>query len=366
MEAAGCIAVLDHCTVRTARFPQSFICWCFSPPPAVPFPPPPVLMVQEGPSAPDPQQLPLGMHEGEPLVPVETGEFLLPGDDVLVVGTREPPVCGEWSYDDSELEEPKFTARRIDGVSAPEMKATPIHPIRAVVDPRAIAARAAAASTAAASTAAARTTVAGTTHPAEPVRVTAEHPNRSLRPTVEALRLAFDQSPSDTPRAVAYASALERTGDAVAALAALERAEAAGADAFALACARASALGAMLKYDDAAAALKAAAKLRADHAEVYVQSGILACRRGRWKDAVEPLQKGIAGEPEHSQAHYYLGEALNKADQLEAAKSAYQRAAELDPENWRALKGIGIALDRLGRSTEAAPWYRRAREAQRG
>jgi Flp pilus assembly protein TadD len=290
------------------------------------------------------------MHEGEPLVPVETGDFPIPGDEGSVVATREPPVCGEWSYDDSELEEPRFTARRIDGVSAPEMKATPIHPIRAVVAPKTLsmAARAAAA------------------HPTEPVRITAEHPTRSLRPTVEALRLAFDHSPSDTPRAVAYASALERTGDAAAALAVLERAESAGGDAFALACARASALGATLKYDDAAASLKAAAKLRPDHPELHVQAGILACRRGRWKDAVEPLQKGIAGEPEHAQAHYYLGEALNKADQLEAAKTAYQRAAELDPENWRALKGIGIVLDRLGRSTEAAPWYRRAREAQRG
>jgi len=308
-------------------------------------------MVEDGPSAPDPQQLPLGMHEGKPLVPVETGDFPIPDGEGPVVGTREPPVCGEWSYDDSELEEPRFTARRIDGVSAPQMKATPIHPIRAVVDPKAMAARAAAVSAA---------------HPAEPVRITAEHPTRSLRPTVEALRLAFDQSESDTPRAVAYAAALERTGDAAAALAVIERAVAAGADPFAMACARASALGALLKYDDAAAALKAAGKLRPDHAELHVQAGILACRRGRWKDAVEPLQKGIAGEPEHPQAHYYLGEALNKADQLEAAKSAYQRAAELDPENWRALKGIGIVLDRLGRSTEAAPWYRRAREAQRG
>jgi Flp pilus assembly protein TadD len=308
-------------------------------------------MAHEGPSAPDPQQLPLGMHEGEPLVPVESDDFLTSDGDGPIVGTREPPVCGEWSYDDSELEEPRFTARRIDGVSSPQMKATPIHPIRAVVDSKAMAARAAATSAA---------------RPADPARITSEHPTRSLRPTVEALRLAFDQSESDTLRAVAYASALERTGDATAALAVIERAAAAGADAFAMACARASALGALLKYDDAAAALKAAGKLHPDHAELHVQAGILACRRGRWKDAVEPLQKGIVGEPEHSQAHYYLGEALNKADQLEAAKTAYQRAAELDPENWRALKGIGIVLDRLGRSTEAAPWYRRARDAQRG
>lgn len=286
------------------------------------------------------------MFEGEPLVPIELGQG--PGE-VVQVPLREPPVCGEWSYDDSELEEPRFVARRIDGVSAPTMKATPIAPIRVVVDPKAMAARAAAAPP-----------VAEAMRPSPP-----EPPPRALRPTLEALRLVFEQTPGDTSRALAYIGALERNTDAAAALRAIDTAKAAGADAFALECARASALGAQLKYDDAAKAIKAAAKLRPDDPEVHVQSGILACRRGRWKDAIEPLQKGVAGNPEHPTAHYYIGEALNHADRLEEARAAYERASELDPENWRALKGVGVVLDRLGRSPEAAVWYRRARDVQR-
>jgi Flp pilus assembly protein TadD len=299
----------------------------------------------EGPSAPDPQQLPLGMFDGgEPLVPMET---IAPGEELVAAPLREPPVCGEWSYDDSELEETRFVARRIDGVSAPVSKATPIQPIRVVVDARAMAARAAAAAA------------------VPPTRIPAEAPSRDRRPTLEALRLVFEQTPGDTTRAAAYIAALERSGDGQAALKAIERAEAAGADAFVMQCARASALGALLRYDDAAKALKQAAKLKPEHPEVLVQTGILSCRRGRWKDAVEPLQAGVAGAPAHPQAHYYIGEALNHTDRLEEARAAYERAADLDPENWRALKGIGIVLDRLGRSAEAAPWYRRARDAQR-
>ena len=84
-------------------------------------------------SAPDPEQLPLGMFEGIPLVPIETYG---PDDEIVIIPVREPPVCGEWSYDDSELEEPKFVAKRIDGIAAPTSKATPIHPIRAQIDPR--------------------------------------------------------------------------------------------------------------------------------------------------------------------------------------------------------------------------------------
>ncbi|MBX3174753.1 MAG: tetratricopeptide repeat protein [Gemmatimonadaceae bacterium] len=290
------------------------------------------------------------MFDGEPLV-APTGSI---EEVVVAVPLREPPVCGEWSYDDSELEETRFVARRIDGMSAPTSKATPIMPIRAVVDPKAMAARAA---------------VRQPPIPepdSGPKRLSNESAARALRPTLEALRLAFEQTPGDTQRALAYAAALERTGDAAGSLAALDKAAAAGADTFAITCARAGALGATLKYDDAAKAIKAAAKLQPEHPEILVQTGILACRRARWKDAIEPLERGVAAAPEHAQAHYYLGEALNHADRLEDAKTNYKRAAELDPENWRAMKGVGMVLDRLGRSADAAPWYKRAREAQRG
>lgn len=286
------------------------------------------------------------MFDGDPLLSPEQAAA---EGELVQVPLREPPVCGEWSYDDSELEEPRFVARRIDGVSAPTMKATPIAPIRVVVDSRAMAARAAASPPVA---------EAMRPSPAEP-------PPRALRPTLEALRIVFEQTPGDTSRALAYIAALERANSHGDALKAIETSKAAGGDAFALECARANALGAQLKYDDAAKAIKAAAKLRPDDPEVFVQTGILACRRGRWKDAVEPLQRGAEANPQHAAAHYYIGEALNHADRLEEARAAYERAAELDPENWRAIKGVGVVLDRLGRSSEAASWYRRAREAQR-
>lgn len=303
----------------------------------------------EPPSAPDPEQLPLGWSEGIPLVPVETYG---PAEEVVIVPVREPPVCGEWSYDDSELEEPKFVARRIDGIAAPTSKATPIHPIRAVVDARPAAA-------------AARAANEPPQDDSTRARPEAPAPSRALRPTIEALRRAFDQTPGDTVRVLAYVAALERTTDAGKALEVLDAAEAAGADLFAITCARASALGAKLRYDDAEKMIRAAAKLRPDAPEVLLQTGILACRRARWRDAVEPLQRGVALAPENAMAHYFIGEALNHTDVLQGALTAYQRAAELEPDHWRALKGVGIVLDRLGRSTEAALFYRQARDAQR-
>lgn len=302
-------------------------------------------------SAPDPEQLPLGMFEGVPLLPVETHG---PDDEIIVIPVREPPVCGEWSYDDSELEEPRFVAKRIDGIPQPTMKATPIAPIRTVVDSRP------------AGTPPARrsmpvpgsvVTVAGAAAKPEPTR--------AMRPTVEALRIAFEQSPADTARVLAYVSALEKKNDSTTALTVLDQAEAAGADLFQVTCARANSLGAKLRYDEAEAMIKKAAKLRADAPEVHLQTGILACRRGRWRDAVDPLRRSIELDDTNATAHYHIGEALNHADNLSGALAAYMRASALEPDHWRALKGVGIMLDRLGRSPEAAEYYRRARDAQR-
>lgn len=303
-------------------------------------------------SAPDPEQLPLGMFEGIPLVPVETYG---PDDEVVIVPVREPPVCGEWSYDDAELEEPRFVARRIDGVAAPTMKATPIAPIRAVVDSRPGGAPPARRSV----------PVPGSVVTTVGAARSETAPSRALRPTIEALRIAFEQSPGDTARALAYVAALEKKNDATLALAVLDKAEAAGADPFGVTCARASALGAKLRYDDAEAMLKKAAKLKPDAAEVHLQTGILACRRARWRDAIEPLRRAVALDAANASAHYYIGEALNQTDDRAGALTAFLQASELEPDHWRALKGVGIVLDRLGRSPEAAEYYRRARDAQR-
>ena len=297
------------------------------------------------------------------MLPVETHG---PDDEIVMISVREPPVCGEWSYDDSELEEAKFVARRIDGIAAPTSKATPIHPIRAQIDSRPTARQQPARSTAGASHGPSTTEAPALAPALAPPLAPASSPaSRPLRPTTESLRRAFEEVPGDTSLVMAYVAALEKTGDTSIALTALDAAEAGGADLFTLSCARASALGIQLRYGDAEKMIKLAAKLRPEAAEVRVQTGILACRRARYRDAIEPLRRAIASEADHVTAHYFLGEALNQTDDLKGALAEYQRAAELEPDHWRALKGVGIVLDRLGRSTDAAEFYRRARDAQR-
>ncbi len=88
-------------------------------------------------------------------------------------------------------------------------------------------------------------------------------------------------------------------------------------------------------------------------------------RKGLWSEAVSQLRRVVEIDPSRGAAYFYLGEALNKTDDLYGAMAAYQRAAELMPEHSRALYGLGIVYDRLGRPDDAARMYRRSREIGR-
>lgn len=247
----------------------------------------------------DPAQLLLGAAEGVPLVPVEAYG---PDATPMMIAVREPPVCGEWSYDDRELEEPGGTV------------------LTAVVRPDAVAPPIAA--------------------PAPAPMRPAEAPSTRHAPASAVTVTPVPAAPTPTPTA-------------------------APSDPFRLACARIETLANALRYDAAVQALRELDQLRPDAPEIALYTGVIACRRAKWKDAVAPLRTAAERLPDHAGAHYHLGEALNKCDDLAGALVAYQRAAELDPTHWRALKGVGIVYDRLGKPEQAAPFYRRARDAQR-
>ncbi len=308
----------------------------------------------------DPAQLSFGDVEAVPLLRVDRLAEGTGGATDSAMLFREPPVCGESSYDDVEDAGPSWSVRIVQ-----EAEAAPAAQRQRTAPPRPVPQRPT------------NPVQAPAVRPAAPMRTTGTHsvpdaggvPKRSAQvamPTaaLDSLKRSTEMSPRDAEAAIAYAFALEKHGDASAALDALDVCAAAGGDELHLICARAFLLGSRLKYDLAEAELKRAAKLRADDPEVQLQVGILACRRARWRDAVEPLTKAAAQRSEDALAHFYLGEALNHVDQLPAALAAYEHATRLDPANWRAFKGVGIVLDRLGRPADAAVAYRHMREAQ--
>ncbi len=327
----------------------------------------------------DPAQLSFGDVAAVPQLRVEQKGTGSGADEMSAVMHREPPVCGESSYDYLPDAGPSWSVRIVQ-----ESEAAPSTPRGLVSRPGAVAQRAAASGSRLSATSrppvaprpASLTPATLAAMPSRPVPPrTSPLPAAMIAPmrptpvampslSLDPLKRATELSPTDADAAIIYAQALDRHGNAAAALGALDECLANGGDDVRLICARAFLLGSRLRYDLAEQELKRAAKIRADDPDVQLQTGVLAGRRARWRDAVEPLQKAVAQRADDPLAHFYLGEALNHVDQLPAALSAYEHAARLDPSNWRAFKGVGIVLDRLGRPTDAAVAYRRMRENQ--
>lgn len=265
------------------------------------------------------------------------------------VAVREPPVCGEWSFDTDEIPESRAGATFV---------ATPVIAESAVSAPSPEIRRAPAISSGPA---------LPPPVPAVPRVVAPRNPTPPTPlPAIDELRSIHDAHPRNERAAMAFSNALANRGNIEGALGALQRAIDAGASAVMLRCARATILSGRLRYEEAERELQQAQKAKPNDPHVLLLQGILACRRAKWREAVEPLGGAVERDPLSGQGHFYLGEALSKLDRLGEALEAYHRAAELEPDNWRAFKGVGMVLDRMSRPTEAAAFYRRARDGQRG
>ena len=339
----------------------------------------------------DAEQLPLGAFEGTSLLPQVAPASRDDGESDAPAAYRELPVCGEWSYEVHDDAESRGAALVADAISATataqraaataaRLAATLQSPARGMTaGTTPLDAAHTASAGAAPKTAAGSVGISGsaTQRPSPEARrperapmtprIVARVPaTPTALPALDELRSQHEAHPGDAKTAIALSAAFDKRGNIAAALGALQRAIDSGADAVPLRCARAAILSGRLRYDDAEAELKKAAKVHADDPDVLLQLGILACRRAKWRDAVEPLTRLIKLDAASAQGLFYLGETLNKLDKLPDALVAYERASELEPDNWRALKGVGIVLDRMGRPTEAAAFYRRARDAQQG
>jgi hypothetical protein len=162
-------------------------------------------------------------------------------DTALAV--REPPVCGEWSYDTEEISEARANATfvptpalsqpaisvRIDGKDL--RRGEPLTPIV----PPPIAPRPA---------------------PRAPTPATP-------LPALEELKSIHEAHPGDEQTALALSGALSKRGNIEGALGVLQRAIDAGGDGITLRCARSTILSTRLRYDEAETELRRALKSKA-------------------------------------------------------------------------------------------------------
>jgi Flp pilus assembly protein TadD len=121
-------------------------------------------------------------------------------------------------------------------------------------------------------------------------------------------------------------------------------------------------IGAMGRFDEAEKEIRRAQRMAPDDPDVRVGIALLLFRRGLYAAAEEQLRWVCERDPEHVDAHFYRGEALNRLARVEEAMEALHEAVRLDPDNPRAYHTLGILFDRKHLPQQAARMYRRARE----
>ncbi len=83
---------------------------------------------------------------------------------------------------------------------------------------------------------------------------------------------------------------------------------------------------------------------------------------GNLEDAAECYRLAILRDPQHAEAHYKLGNVLNRLGQFNEAEKCFRRALEIKPDYTYACVNLGNVLKELGRVNDAVASYRRALE----
>lgn len=68
-------------------------------------------------------------------------------------------------------------------------------------------------------------------------------------------------------------------------------------------------------------------------AKQRVEYGILAAKRGLWREAIFQWERAAKIDPSYAAAHNNLAIAYELDGELSKARAAYERALELEPEN---------------------------------
>ena len=116
---------------------------------------------------------------------------------------------------------------------------------------------------------------------------------------------------------------------------------------------------------DAAAAFRAAIRLKPDDAEAHYDLGVALGRQGRLYEAVAAFRAAIRLKPALAEAHYGLGSALYAQRKLDESVAAYREAVRLVPSDAMVQDGLAAALDLQGKPDERLQTTRPRRSGSR-
>jgi protein O-GlcNAc transferase len=116
----------------------------------------------------------------------------------------------------------------------------------------------------------------------------------------------------------------------------------------------------MRQGKDALPALRRAAELLPDDAQLLIAAGNALCTGGRARESLALFQRAIEIDPRSSEAHNNLGNALQELGECAAAVGCYRQALAISPDDAETHCNLSNALRRLRQLPEAIACSERA------
>ena len=106
-----------------------------------------------------------------------------------------------------------------------------------------------------------------------------------------------------------------------------------------------------------------AAKAKPDEVSIRVNLAIVHNALLNWQEAEDACRAALDIQTDHSEAYNNLGRALTGQNQFDAAEEAYCRAVRSDRKNAAAYNNLGLLYMQLGEAVNAAAVFRQAIDA---
>ena len=114
------------------------------------------------------------------------------------------------------------------------------------------------------------------------------------------------------------------------------------------------------KFHTAEKLYKEVLKKHPDHANTYVNLGMVLKKLEKHKEAIDCYEEAIKINPNDPNPHYNLGNLYKNFDKYEEAINFYNKAIEINPNNAEVYNNLGLSYRKIGKSTLSVNSYQKA------
>ena len=114
------------------------------------------------------------------------------------------------------------------------------------------------------------------------------------------------------------------------------------------------------EFDTAEKLYKKVLKKHPDHANTYVNLGMVLNKKEKYKEAIDCYDKAIKINPNDPNPHYNLGNLYKNFYKYEEAINFYNKAIQINPNNADVYNNLGLSYRKIGKFTLSVDCYQKA------